>query len=92
MTEFVILGLILMVIKRSLNAIRVIFSITANFSPNLEFNSGNRLFSSESEIHTADISATGEDRTKIKVENELPGFVLETAIFGFLEELDLVRF
>ena len=78
--------------KRSLNAVQVIFNITPNFSANLEFNSGNRLFSSESEIHTADISATGEDRTKIKVENELPGSVLETAIFGFLEELDLVRF
>ena len=70
--------------KRSLNAIRVIFNITANFSPNLEFNSGNRLFSSESEISAADTSRTGEDRTEINVANESGGSVTGWIVFEFL--------
>ena len=83
MTEFVKLGLILIGMKRSLNAVQVIFNITPNFSANLEFNSGNRLFSSESEISPADISATGGDRTMIKVAYELQGSVLGTTIFRY---------
>ena len=78
--------------KRPLNDIRVIFNIAANFSPNLEFNSGNRLFSSESEISHADISRTGKDRTKLNVANESLGRVTPFSVFEFLFKSGLVSF
>ena len=78
--------------KRSLNAIKVIFNITANFGPNLEFISGNWFFSSESEISQADISRTRGGNVKINVANESLGSVTPFSELGYLVKSGLVRF
>ena len=91
-TKFSKFGLILIVIERSSNAIRVIFNIITNFCQNLDLFTGNWPFSFESQFSTADISKTREDRTKVNLANESPRSFTPSLAFKYLMTNGLVSF